>query len=996
MVTQESFGTLVRRYRRDAEMTQEGLAERAGLSARAIRTIETERGYQPRQDTVRLLLAALPIPVAEHAGFLAAAAQIAEQGEVIHAEQQRLPTGGFAGSLPVGTMVGREAELAHVLHAVDAVAQGDGRLVLLVGEPGIGKTRLAQELTVSLRDRGFLVAAGRCTEADETVPYHPFVEALTTLYQQAPPALRATVSQQWPQLATILPEVRARTHVQVGFQLEDQQLLLYTVTQFLEAMTAIAPLALVLDDLHWADGSSLKLLTHLAHNTRTLPILLLGTYRDVEVSRQHPLEGALRDLQRAELAERIPVRRLDLPETGALVEATLGESDVSGALTQLLYDRTEGNPFFLHQVVRSLVEQGAIDRQDGRWTRTGSKELEVPESIRSVIGHRLARLAAETQEVLHHASVLGQTFAFDDLQALSGRPEDAVDDALSEATRAGLVSERDREAYAFDHALTHQTLYDELSARRKRKLHLAAGAALEGLPERERQGRVVELAWHFLRGDTPEKALTYSLLAGDAAAATTGYAEAELHYQTAEELAGELEDEHCIAKAQEKRGSILGAVGRLDEAITALEEAADHYHTLGDLEGEARVVAEMGLHHFFRGTTDASISRSREMLGLLGGSGVPAVRAKLYLMEGGYYWSKLRFAEALESVEQGLEAARRTNDPRLLGRVLAWVGPALRARGYSEEAIRCLQEAVTLTEATGDVYCAMLAAQMLGEAYMETGQLVLALPEFERACALAQRLENEGQMANARTQFATTLFHQGRWEEAEREFRRARGLVPRSNVSWGTWNILTHFGLFRVAAGQWEEAEQLLTDALALTEQRDDLQWRYMVLCGLAQLGLFRGHPEQALTRLEPIRQHPGADPGTEFDWSILGWVLLELGRLDEAAAVAHRGLHPMNGSLQRLFVPAWLELSGTVAGAQEQWEDASRQLEEGLLEARSMGMPYYEGRILYRLGLLHAQRDELEAARTQLEAGLAILQRLGAQPYVERAEHALQEIGQK
>ena len=169
-----------------------------------------------------------------------------------------------------------------------------------------------------------------------------------------------------------------------------------------------------------------------------------------------------------------------------------------------------------------------------------------------------------------------------------------------------------------------------------------------------------------------------------------------------------------------------------------------------------------------------------------------------------------------------------------------------------------------------------------------------------------------------------------------------------------------------------------------------------MVLCGLAQLGLFRGHPEQALTRLEPIRQHPGADPGTEFDWSILGWVLLELGRLDEAAAVAHRGLHPMNGSLQRLFVPAWLELSGTVAGAQEQWEDASRQLEEGLLEARSMGMPYYEGRILYRLGLLHAQRDELEAARTQLEAGLAILQRLGAQPYVERAEHALQEIGQK
>jgi tetratricopeptide (TPR) repeat protein len=786
-----------------------------------------------------------------------------------------------------------------------------------------------------------------------------------------------------------LPEVRARAPHQ-AVHLVDQQLLFYAVTRFLEALTGLAPLALAFDDLHWADGSSLKLLTHLAHHTRALPVLLLGTYRDVEVGRQHPLERALRDLQRAELAERIPVRRLDRANTEALIQMALGENRVSAALAHVLYDRTEGNPFFLQQVVRSLVEQGEIDRHDGHWVWRRTREPEVPESIRSVIGHRLARLTAETQEVLHQASVLGQTFAFDELQRLSDRSEEELDAALIEAASAGLVAEGEREVYAFDHALTQQTLYGELSARRKRMLHRSAGQALEGLAERQRQGRVAELAWHFLRGDDLDKALTYSLLAGDAAAAAVGYAEAERHYAVAGELAGELEDGPRVAKAQEKRGGVLGWGGRLDEAISVLEQAADGYHTLGDREGEARVVAELGFQHFMHGTSDASIDRIREMLALVGVNGAPETLAKLSLSEQWYSWSKLRCTDALASAERGLEAARRTNDPRLLGMALVMVATPTRAMGQPDEAISLLQEAVALTEARGDVLYAMWAAEILGETYWYAGELELAMLQFERAFSLDQRLENDGQMAQAQAHIATMLFYLGRWEEAERQYQRALDLVPRAGVSWDTWSTLAHFGRFYVAAGRWEEAEHVLTEALTRTGQFDDLQWRYLALCSLAELDLFRGHPERALNWLEPIREHPGGDPGPEFDWSILGWTLLDLGRIDEAAAIAYRGLHPTNGSLQRLFVPAWLELSGTVAGDQEQWEDATRELEEGLAEARGMGMPYDEGSILYRLGLLHARRDEREKARTLLEAGLAIFQRLGARPYQVRTEHAL------
>jgi tetratricopeptide (TPR) repeat protein len=360
-----------------------------------------------------------------------------------------------------------------------------------------------------------------------------------------------------------------------------------------------------------------------------------------------------------------------------------------------------------------------------------------------------------------------------------------------------------------------------------------------------------------------------------------------------------------LGEAQEKRGYVLGTVGRLDESITLLKQAADSYRALDDQESEARVVAELGLQQFFHGTADASIDRIREMLSVLHGTRPPETLVKLYLGEDLYYWSKLRHADALASGERGLEAARRMNDPRLLAMSLAAVAAPTAAMGHPEEAIRLLQEAVTVTEASGDVLWAMHAAQALGETYWNAGELVLAPPQFERAFALAQRLENDSQMAYARSSVAYTQFHQGRWAEAEREYRRALDLVPRAGASWGARWTLTTFGFVCVAAGQWEEAEHVLIEALALTEQSDDLQWRYGVLAGWAELALLRGQPERALTWLEPMHQHPEAYPSAEIEWTVVGWALLELGRVDEAAAIVHVGLHSTDGSMHRVFVPA-------------------------------------------------------------------------------------------
>ncbi|MBV9281996.1 MAG: AAA family ATPase, partial [Chloroflexi bacterium] len=474
---------------------------------------------------------------------------------------QRLPIGGFLGALPSGPLVGREEEISRISRAIVAVAGGEGRLICLAGEPGAGKTRLAQEATLALRDRGFLIAAGSSFEPRQSVPYYPFLDALATLYGAVSSGLRSQIARRWAHLGRLLPE--ADIPAPAGSDSpEEQERLLRAVVSFVRAAAAEAPLAILLDDLQWADEASLDLLQLLARQTRGDRVLLLATYRDAEAPGSAPdgypapLERTLRDLHRAGLMERIAVRRLGPDDTRALVAASL-DDEVSEECAAFIYRRTDGNPFYTHEVLRALVERGDVYRRNGHWERRETDEIAVPESVRAVIGERVSRLREGTQELLAEASVLGQTFRFDELQALGRRAEADVEEALDEALRSGLVRETVSEHYAFNHALTQGALYAGLSGRRRRKLHLAAGESLEGLPACRREGREAELAWHFLEGDNPERALRYSLLAGDRAEEVFAHNEAARHYRAALDLARDVGSEADRREALAKLGAVL-------------------------------------------------------------------------------------------------------------------------------------------------------------------------------------------------------------------------------------------------------------------------------------------------------------------------------------------------------------------------------------------------------------------------------------------------------
>lgn len=504
-----------------------------------------------------------------------------------------LPIGGFLGALPSTELVARERELAHAMTAADAVAAGSGRLLVLTGEPGVGKTRLAQEIMLTTRNRRFLVAAGRCYEPQESVPFYPFLDALAAVYAGAPTGIRSQVPSEWPYLCRLLPEIHIDAGPTTASTPEEKQRLFREVTGFLQAIAAQVPMAILLDDLHWADGASLELLQHLARHTRGDRILLVGTYRNVDVGRHHPLEAALRDLSREDLVERISMPRLEATGTAQLIASALGEPSVSAELGAVVHEHTDGNPFFTQQLVRFLVERGDLVRQGGRWVERSHRHAGVPESVRSVIGQRMERLGGATQEVLREAAVLGQVFAFDALMHLTGRPESEVEAAMEEALHSGLVEDRQHDKYAFDHALTQQALYDELPVRKRRRLHEAAAESLERLSEPERTDRSAELAWHFLEAAQEARAVPFALAAGDRAQSVFANREAERQYSTVLEIAEHARNVPWEVEALRRRAHLYGETWKGSDAERDYERLLRIAGATGDRHLE--LVARLGL-----------------------------------------------------------------------------------------------------------------------------------------------------------------------------------------------------------------------------------------------------------------------------------------------------------------------------------------------------------------------------------------------------------------
>jgi tetratricopeptide (TPR) repeat protein len=435
--------------------------------------------------------------------------------------------------------VGREAELRQLQSAFDAATSGQGSLIMVVGEPGIGKTALCEQLATYVALRGGRALVGHCYEEGSlSLPYLAFVEALRAYAQTCDASrLREELGPGAPDVARIVSEIRERLRIEPrpkGDPEEERYRLLQAVSDFLGSAAAAKPLLIVLEDLHSADRGTLEMLEHVARNLGDKRLLLVGTYRDIEVDRTHPLSAALAELRRLPHFGRVLLRGLNADEVRRMLSGIAGQ-DVPWGLAEAVHRQTEGNPLFVQEVVRYLAEEGIIEREEGRWQAKSDTpvEMRIPDGLRDVIGKRLSGLSESCNKALSVAAVIGRDFQMEVLQKVAGMNDDELFGALEEARKAAVIEERTgagaKVNYRFAHAFFRQTLYEETIAPRRIRLHQQVARALEEIYNNRLEQHAAELAEHFSyssdRADL-EKAVSYGEMAARRATDVYSYGEA--------------------------------------------------------------------------------------------------------------------------------------------------------------------------------------------------------------------------------------------------------------------------------------------------------------------------------------------------------------------------------------------------------------------------------------------------------------------------------------
>ena len=635
--------------------------------------------------------------------------------------------------LDSGVFVGRERELAQLHAAADAAAAGRGRVALLAGEPGIGKTRTAEELATYARLRSTRVLWGRCYEGAGAPAYWPWIQVLrATVEQSTADELRADLDLGASDLAEIVPEIRTKLgDVPSAPRLEPEQArfrLLQSLVAFLRRSSARRPLVLILDDLHWADEPSLLVLQFAIREIASMRLLVVATYRDVELGRQHPLEKTLAELVRADNTGRVLLRGLTEQDAARFVELTSGHRPPSD-LVAAIYRETEGNPFFIHEVVRLLQSDGRLERA----AEIRSWSHEIPQGIRQVIGRRLSALSESCNRVLGVASVLGRDFDARVLAAMCEMDAAAVDDALEEAERARLIGTQDdrRGLWRFSHAMVRETLYAEHRTTQRVRLHRRAGQILEQRRDAGANVAIAELANHFCEaasGGDVEKAVRYAADAASQAQSVYAFEEAANHLERAL-IALDARDTPDDARRVDLSIECAACYRRGGSYDRYLEAARRGYAIARGLGDDARLVAAAEeLAQFPAYPIDPE--RRQEMSEALGGALLvagsedsPARARILSRMVGVHVWTS-RPAEFRARAEEALAVARRSGNAEALSIALG-VNHGWKANwpGLLDDRLRVLEERLALARRTSDKWSESQSLLYLAATHLDAGHV---------------------------------------------------------------------------------------------------------------------------------------------------------------------------------------------------------------------------------------------------------------------------------
>ncbi len=913
------------------------------------------------------------------------------------------------------TFLGRERETHELRAAIDDTIGRRGRTVLISGESGIGKTRLASEAAAYAALRGAQVLWGRSYSGAGAPAYWPWVQVIRD-YARCHDAetVASDLGSGAFEIAQIVSEIRERMpEIPESPPLDAEQArfrLFDSVSRFLIGASDRQPLAIFLEDLQQADQPSLMLLAFVVRELSHSRVFVLGTYRDDELAGDHYLNEVLTGLSKERGYARIKLRGLSDPHVKAMLEAVLQqplERRDELALAGAVCRESEGNPYFTEEIVRHLIDSEVLDWRDGRWVvniRDGG-ELGIPRGVHEVVSRRLEKLPAETLELLSTAAVIGREFDLPVLTHVSGLEVDAVMVRMQPALEGAIVRQADGEPgrYAFAHGATRDALYDDLPTRRRSQLHIAAGEAIEELYEDRIESHLSAIAFHFAKaapyGDAA-KAADYAWWAGERAAATYAYEDAVSLYATALRLFDTISE-----VVPQRRCDLLLALG---DARWRAGDAEGARKTFGEA---ATIARELALNDHY----------ARAALGYAGGP-------------GGFSIADRADEQLLAMLDESLEVLP-ARDSALRVTLLARLALELRCKGALAEADQASAQAIEMAERVGDTKILLLAMHSRQWSTLGPDRTEEAVASGEETARLARIVGDRDMEFEGHQLRLIALAQLGDFRAVDEEIATCDRLANELHQPRYLWQTAVFRTMRALMQGRCKESERLAATALSIGQRAE----REVAAVVFGAHSFLTKLADGSLDQLRDAGREAAARYGQAWP-SAYVWLLTEIGQLDEARArfaeLAADGFEALRrgsdwltsmcvlsiasiaigdphaaSALYELMAPyedrctlflagagclgsnhAFLGFAAAAAGRRQ---DAVHHFELALARNAEIGCDYVTPRVCYeyaRTLLCTSEPADREKAMGLIEQGNAVAQRNGMRVEVDRLQRLRRE----
>ena len=888
------------------------------------------------------------------------------------------------------TLVGRGAQIDALRKVLAQAHEGNGRVALIVGEAGVGKSRLLRAMSDEARAQGFFVLQGACFEAERSIPYAPLLDLVRLFASTTSPAVVAHVLRPaandlvsiFPELQPLLPEATPSASVDPE---SDRRRLFHLLAQTITVLARTQPVFIAFEDVHWSDDATLELVFHLARTHAAQRVAIALTYRGEEAGPR--LARLVADLERARIVSDLPIERLGRDDVGAMLQAIFPRQDLGSDFVHVLHGLTEGNPFFVEETLKSLIIAGDLSPtgSGGGWRARPLERVRVPRTAVEAVRRRLASLTVPARDVASLAAIAGRRFDFDLLRALTDLDERALLALVKELIAAQLVVEESAERFAFRHALTREAIYAELLARERVALHRQVASALERQYAHALDAVVEALAYHAWESADWEKAARYAARAARHALALSAPREAVGHLDRA-------------FAALERSGATPGidlhlARGRACETLGDFQRANDDFTTAlrrardsGDLRPQWEALQALGMLWAARDYNRAGEYR-REALQAARSLGDESVVARSLNRVGNWYVNLEQPREGLPYHEEALAIVERLLDGAGIAETVDLIAMAHHCAGAQREAAVHYARSVTLFSGREDRRGFANALGLLvlcSPSYQSSATTPFTSPVVDqelrelRTVRTAREIGWRAGEAFVRFIIADTLMWRGAYDRAIPLAREALALAREiEHLEWsaGALRILGAGSLALLAPGVAREQLQAANDIARRLGSRVWFRWTAAPLAiALARCGDVDGAlrvldaADRVAGGILPPADSPTLTLGERQLWVARAEVELVRQRPENALAIVESRLaaeHATNhGSL--LGTPRLTLVKAQALAALERFDDAEVALDAARAEATAQDARPMLWRVEAAAGHVHrARRERLEARRS-------------------------------